>query len=77
MRAQAERTPEGQWVVGFGYGARRLAEGRHPTRAELDRVSPDRPVMVVDSSGHIGAGNSAVFRAARIASTPRSPPPTG
>ncbi|MFM7076393.1 MAG: amidohydrolase [Planctomycetaceae bacterium] len=75
MRAQAERTPEGQWVVGFGYGARRLAEGRHPTRAELDRVSTDRPVMVVDSSGHIGAGNSAVFRAAGIAA--ETPDPEG
>ena len=75
MRAQAEKTPEGQWVVGFGYGARRLAEGRHPTRGELDRVSTDRPVLVIDSSGHMGAGNSAVFRAAGIAAD--TPDPEG
>ena len=75
MRKQAERTPEGHWIVGFGYGARRLAEGRHPTSAELDAVSRDRPVLVVDSSGHMGAGNSKVFAAAGISAA--TPDPEG
>lgn len=75
MKKQAEKTPEGQWVVGFGYGARRLAEGRHPTRAELDAISRDRPVLVVDSSGHMGAGNSKVFAAAGISAD--TPDPSG
>ena len=75
MSQQAERTPAGGWVVGFGYQARGLKEGRHPTAAELDRVAADRPVMVVDSSGHIGAGNAAAFAAAGI--TADTPDPTG
>jgi predicted amidohydrolase YtcJ len=75
MKKQAERTPADGWIVGFGYQARGLKEGRHPTSADLDRVSADRPVMVVDSSGHLGAANAAAFRAAGI--TAATPDPTG
>ena len=62
MKAHAAETPDGAWIVGFGYAARKMTENRHPTVEELDQVSPDRPVMVVDSSGHLGAGNSALFK---------------
>ena len=75
MRAQAERTPIDGWIVGFGYQARALNEGRPPTSAELDRVSAERPVMVVDSSGHLGAANAAAFTAAGISGD--TPDPTG
>jgi predicted amidohydrolase YtcJ len=75
MQKQAERTPAGGWIVGFGYQARALKEGRPPTSAELDRIAADRPVMVVDSSGHLGAANAAAFKAAGITSD--TPDPTG
>lgn len=74
MRKQAERTPAGGWIVGFGYQARGLKEARPPTSEELDRVSADRPVMVVDSSGHLGAANAAAFQAARITADTPDPP---
>jgi len=75
MRRQAERTPADGWIVGFGYQARQLAEGRPPTAEELDRVSADRPVLIVDSSGHLGSANAAAFRAAGISAA--TPDPTG
>jgi predicted amidohydrolase YtcJ len=75
MKKQVERTPEGAWIVGFGYQARTLKEGRAPTSEELDQISSDRPVMIVDSSGHLGAANSEAFKAAGI--TADTPDPTG
>ena len=45
MQAQAERTPAGGWIVGFGYQARQMKEGRPPSAGELAAVSADRPVM--------------------------------
>ena len=75
MKKQAERTPAEVWIVGFGYQARGMQERRPPTAAELDQVSEDRPVMVVDSSGHLGAANAAAFKAAGI--TADTPDPTG
>ena len=75
MKKQAERTPADGWIVGFGYQARGMKEGRPPRVEELDAISADRPVMIVDSSGHLGAGNSAVFAQAGI--TADTPDPKG
>ena len=75
MKKQAEVTPEGAWIVGFGYQARTLKEGRPPTAEELAQISSDRPVMIVDSSGHLGAANLAAFETAGIRSD--TPDPTG
>lgn len=73
MKKQAERTPADGWIVGFGYQARGMKEGRPPTSAELDQVAADRPVMVVDSSGHLGAANVAAFKAAGITADTSDP----
>jgi len=71
LKAHAPNVPEGAWIVGFGYLARKLKEQRTPTIEELDAVSADRPVLIVDSSGHLGAANSVAFKAAGIfAATP-------
>ena len=75
MKKQAGKVPPGGWIVGFGYQAKKLAENRAPTREELDGVSKDVPVLIVDSSGHLGAGNSKVFEAAGIG--PETPDPEG
>lgn len=73
MKKQGERTPPGAWIVGFGYQPRQMKEGRTPTIEELDEVSADRPVMIVDSSGHLGAGNSRVFEVAGITADTSNP----
>ena len=75
MKKQAQRTPAEGWIVGFGYQARGMKEGRPPTVEELDTISADHPVMIVDSSGHLGAGNSVVF--ARAGITADTPDPKG
>ena len=75
MKHQAARVPAGGWVVGFGYQAKALKEKRVPTRDELDTISSDLPVLIVDSSGHQGAGNSHLFAAAGI--TAETPDPAG
>jgi predicted amidohydrolase YtcJ len=73
MQEQATKVGPDEWIVGFGFRASDLE--RYPSVAELDAVSADRPVMVVDSSGHAGAMNSAAFRAAGISAA--TPDPEG
>ncbi|WP_395685404.1 amidohydrolase [Aestuariivirga sp.] len=75
MKVQAAKTPPGDWIVGFGYGARNLKEGRAPTIEELNEVSADRPVLIVDSSGHLGSANSALYRLAGVSAA--TPDPEG
>lgn len=63
---RADMTPSGAWVFGTGYDDNKLAERRHPTRHELDRVSPDNPVVLNHTSGHFVVVNTAAMRLARI-----------
>jgi hypothetical protein len=58
MAQQAEQTPPGDWVIGIGYDDTLLAEKRHPTRADLDRVSSEHPIFAWHISGHMGVFNS-------------------
>ena len=62
-------------IVGFGYDNATLAEQRHPTRDELDRISRDVPILLVHQSGHIIAVNSKAIEVAGISAD--TPDPQG
>ncbi|MEZ4532456.1 MAG: amidohydrolase [Thermomicrobiales bacterium] len=62
----AERRAPGSWIIGRGYDQARLSDQRHPTRADLDPVSPDHPVLLFRACHHIGVANSAALSLARI-----------
>jgi predicted amidohydrolase YtcJ len=47
-----------KFIMGFGYDDSQLKEQRHPTRADLDAISTEQPVIAIHQSGHIGALNS-------------------
>jgi predicted amidohydrolase YtcJ len=71
LKEQSSKTAQGEWVSGFGYDDTALAENRHPTRAELDQVSTEHPVVAMHISGHLLVANSmALARAGIDASTP-------
>lgn len=61
LRAAAETAAPGRPIRGYGYEQRNLAERRHPTRFELDEVSRDREVYLMNASGHGGVVNSYTF----------------
>lgn len=56
---QARRTPEDQWLMGFGYDQHRL--GGHPHRVVLDRLAPRHRVWLRHVSGHLAVVNSRVL----------------
>ena len=59
IRQDAARRGQGEWVsVVGGWHSSQLAEGRAPTRAELDAVAPDNPVYVQELYD-LGVLNSA------------------
>jgi hypothetical protein len=53
-----KKLPRGAAVFGSGYDDSMLAERRHPTREDLDRISTEHPVVIVHASGHLGAANT-------------------
>ena len=75
LAEQAAITPAGDWVFGFNYDDTLLAEKRHPTRAELDAVSTQHPVVASHVSGHMMVANSLALEA--IGVNAETPDPEG
>ncbi len=72
--ADAVKTKQpGEWVTGRGYDHNELAEGRHPTIEELDRIAPNNPVYIKRTCGHVGVANTQALRAAGIGHNTPSP----
>ncbi|MBL3698526.1 amidohydrolase [Leucobacter luti] len=69
IAAYAAATDEG-WVLGGGWSMAHFPGGT-PTRAELDRVVPDRPAFIINADHHGAWANSRAFELAGIdANTP-------
>lgn len=66
VRAFDATLPSGSWLLGRGYNEALLAEGRPPTRSDLDAACPNRPVVLTRTCGHIYAVNSLALQQAGI-----------
>jgi hypothetical protein len=64
----------GEWVQGRGWDEGKLAERRYVTAADLDKVSPDNPVWLTQTTGHYGVANSAALRLAGVERETKDPP---
>lgn len=74
LRDYAAQNPEGP-IVGRGWIETHWPERRFPTRADLDSVVGDRPVLLSRIDGHAAVVNSAALTAAGI--TNETPNPDG
>ncbi len=54
----AATLPAGSWLVASRYDPARSSEGHRLTRADLDRIVPDGPAIVVNIGAHWGVANS-------------------
>jgi predicted amidohydrolase YtcJ len=73
VRGFGQRLPEGSWLLGRGYNEAAMVERRPPTCADLDRASPNRPVVLTRTCGHIYAVNSRALAAAGIGPDTKAP----
>ena len=69
----AELLDPDAWLVAR-YNHVRWPEGRHPTRDDLDRAVPDRPVVLAHVSGHAAVANSLALALAGITASTRDRP---
>ena len=75
LRARARETPPGTWVSGFFHDDTKLKDKRQLTRADLDQVSTQHPVVVRHRGGHTSFYNSLAFELAKV--TKDTVPPMG
>ncbi len=75
LQVHAQRQRPGQWLVGHGYEPFAWAEGRHPTRWDLDLVTPQHPARLAHRSRHAWVLNSLAL--AQVGITRDFVPPPG
>ena len=66
VAAKAKALGPGEWVVGSGWDEALLAEKRNPTRADLDAIAPDNPVVLVRAGAHSAVANTLALKLAGI-----------
>ena len=64
----ARAHPEKTWILGRGWDQNDWSEKELPDRKELDRLFPDRPVLLQRVDGHAAVANAAALRHAGITS---------
>jgi predicted amidohydrolase YtcJ len=74
IRARAEKTPAGDWVLGFKYDDTKTREARPLTREDLDAAAPAHPVFVQHRGGHTAYVNSLAIQKAGVAESAADPP---
>lgn len=66
VETRVQQNEPGAWIVGHGYDQAQLTEQRQPTRWDLDKVSPNHPVLLYRACHHIAVANSAALALAGI-----------
>lgn len=74
VKAKVVLVKPGEWITGAGWDEGKLNEHRYLMAADLDAVSPNNPVWLVQTTGHYGVANSAALKLARVTSTTHDPP---
>ncbi len=70
------KTPKGVWLFGWGWDEAKFKEGANPITAEiLDTVSPDNPIFIKRTCGHVGSVNTLAMMLCGI--TADAVPPVG
>lgn len=71
IKAYADANPDLPWITGGGWLMSAFGPGGMPSKALIDEVVPDRPVMLSSTDGHSGWANSRALELAGItADTP-------
>src|SRR5262249_60837741 len=74
LNAMLPRVPPGAWVQGRGWDQNLFPEEQFPTKAALDAVTPNTPVVLRRVDGHAVWVNSEALRRAHLSRDTPDPP---
>jgi predicted amidohydrolase YtcJ len=66
VKERVAKTEKGKWITGRGWIETFWKPPQFPTRADLDKIAPDNPVVLTRADGHAVIANSAALRIAKI-----------
>jgi len=73
----AKKTPKGQWITGGRWSTESWPDPTQPTKAWIDGLTPDHPVLLSRMDGHGTLANSVALRIAGIDANGPADPPGG
>lgn len=74
IKAGVAKAQPGEWVRGRGWDEGKFREHRYLEAADIDKVAPNNPVWMMQTTGHYGVANSAALRLAKIDRDTKNPP---
>ena len=74
LRDRAQKTPKGEWVLGFKYDDTKTSDNRPLTLHDLDAALPEHPVLVGHRGGHTAWVNSLALKLAKVQENSPDPP---
>lgn len=69
LKEKATNTPEGEWIIGWGFDDSKIHEMRHITRDDLDKVSTKHPISLSHISGWVTYHNTMALEKGGITDT--------
>lgn len=73
VKARVDQARPGEWVTGRGWIETFWKPPVFPTRADLDKVAPNNPVVLTRADGHASVVNSAGLKIAKVDKNTPSP----
>src|SRR5687767_12107140 len=73
VKARVDQAKPGEWVTGRGWIETHWKPPVFPTRWDLDKVSPNNPVILGRADGHGAVANSAALKLAEVDKTTPNP----
>src|SRR5262249_44668966 len=73
VKAKVATAKPGEWVTGSGWDEGKLSEQRYVAAADLDAVSPNNPVWLLQTTSHYGTANTAALKLATITASTAEP----
>jgi predicted amidohydrolase YtcJ len=74
VRDQVAKVKPGEWVRGRGWDEGKFSDRRYITAADLDKVAPNNPVWLMQTTGHYGAANSYALKLSEVTAATTAPP---
>ena len=71
---KAKQTPAGKWIIGRGWNENRFKEKRLPNLSDLNKASPDNPVILYREAAMICATNGKALTLAGVTTQTAAPP---
>ena len=75
VREKTADAKPGEWILGRGWDQAKLSDHRNPNKWDLDEASPENPVWLTRTCGHISMVNSRALEIAGVSKD--TPQPVG